>query len=67
MNKFLKMKYHHKKELNNVLRSETKSPPFITEESHPEVVKNLQPVTTTKPFHAKRLKQLKVTNELFAL
>jgi len=42
MNKFLKMKYNHKKELSNISRGEAKSPPFITDiDKYPKAVKQL--------------------------
>ena len=68
MNKFLKMKYNHKKELSNISRGEAKSPPFITDiDRHPKAVKQLQPLTTTHPAQAKKLKQYRVSSSLFSL
>ena len=68
MNKLLKMKYHHKKELSNISKGESKSPPFITDvDRYPKAVKQLQPLTATKPTQAKKLKSFKVSNELFKL
>ena len=68
MNKFLKMKFNHKKELSSISPREAKSPPFITDMGqHPKIIKNLQPLTATKPIQAQKLKKLRVSNELFAL